>query len=449
MRFGSAFLLSLPLLFTITACGDKTAPVKTSGVEKLPPPGPDAPPPVVQRSPSKEMAARFPFKDEEVTTLAYSDLSLLSQPESVSAIAAGLAPVAAELGGVDKACVDAIAGSAKELLVAGTTNQAWVAVLKAPGHKLDSVCTPKTGEADTIEGTTKAWRFTESGKSCAVTADWLACGTPDLVKRSLAAQNEPAVPVGLDPDQILALDDRDPLKDMKVSAASYPDRLEARIELNYDGDEGPRVVHELMAHASENAPAFAKELKANDEQRKLIEQIGNSLVASHRGQKAMIRVDVAGKPTEQAARVGTFLSLLGKVAVAERQERRKKVVRDQLQAIADGMAKSWDSKDPKSVFAAKKCVSMPAVPKEVPKGTKVTTAAADWKGWKEVPVVTTPSAYQYEIKAAPDGQSCDIIGRGDLNGDGKASTFKLHIRVDKSSKQLMVEPKLEETDPDE
>jgi hypothetical protein len=416
-------------------------------VEKLAPPEPPAPPPVVQRTPSKEMAARFPFKDEELTTLAYSDLTLLAQPEAVAAIAAGLAPVATELGGVEKACVDAIVGGAKELLVAGTTNQAWVLVVKLPGHKLESVCTPnpKLAESEVIGadvppggGTTKAWRFTESGKSCAVTPDWLACGTPDLVKRALAAQNEPVVPVALDPQQILALDDRDAVKDMKLAAASYPDRLETRIELNYDGDEGPRVVHELMAHASENAPAFANEMKATDEQRKLIELVGNSIVASHRGQRAMIRVDIAGKPNEQAAHVGTMLSLLGKVATADRQERRKKVVRDQLQAIADGMAK-----------AGKKCVSLPPVPKEVPRGTKVTTAEADWKGWKDVPIVTTPSAYQYEIKAAPDGQTCDVIGRGDLNGDGKASTFKLHIRVDKSSKQLMIEPKIEETDPEE
>lgn len=446
--------IALPLLFSLHAligCGQKPPPPKTAAVEKLPPPAPPAPPPVVQRTPSKEMAARFPFKDEEVTTLAYSDLGLLGQAEAVSAIAGGLAPVAAELGGVDRACVDAIVGGARELLVAGTTREAWVVVLKVPGHRLESACTPspKIAEPETIEGATKAWRFTESGRSCAVTADWLACGTPDLVKRSLAAQNDPSLPIGLDPEQILALDDRDPLKDMKLSAASYPDRLEARVELVYDSDESPRVLHELVAHAPESAPSFAKELSATDEQKKLIDLLANGVVASHRGQRANVRVDVAGKPGEQAAHLGTFLSLLGKVAVVDRKERRKKVVRDQLLAVADAMAKRWEAKDPKSVFATKRCVSMPAVPKEVPRGQRVTTAEGDWKGWKEVPVVTTPSFFQYEIKAAADGQSCDVIGRGDTNGDGKASAFKLHIRVDKSSKQLMVEPKIEETDPDE
>lgn len=450
MRRGHV-VLALPLLLSIPACGEKAPPAKSAAVEKLPPPPPPAPPPVVQRTPSKEMAAHFPFKDEEITTLAYSDLGLLSQPEAVSSLAAGLAPVASELGGVDKACVDAIVGGAKELLIAGTTGQAWVAILKIPGHTLDTLCAPdaKTGESETIDGATKAWRFAESGKTCAVAPDWLLCGAPELVKRSLAAQNEPTLPVGLEPEQILALDDRDAVKDVKVTAASYPDRLETRIELNYDSDESPRLLHELLSHAPENAPAFANEMNATDEQRRLIELLGNSVVASHRAQRAHIRVDVAGKPSEQATHLGTFMSLLGKVAIAERQEHRKKAVKDQLQAIADGIAKGWETKDPKSPFAGKKCTSMPPVPKEIPRGQRVTTAEAGWKGWREVPIVTTPSFYQYEIKAAPDGQTCDVLGRGDLNGDGKPSTFKLHIRVDKSSKQLMIEPKIEETDPDE
>jgi hypothetical protein len=88
------------------------------------------------------------------------------------------------------------------------------------------------------------------------------------------------------------------------------------------------------------------------------------------------------------------------------------------------------------------------VPKEVPRGQRVTTAEADWRGWKDVPLVTTPSFFQFEVKAAPDGQ-CDVIGRGDLNGDGKASSFKMHIAVDKTTKQLSVDHKMNETDADE
>lgn len=433
----------------LAACASKAPPAKGPALEKLPPPEPPAPPTVVQRVPSKEMAAHFPFKDEEITTLAYSDLAFLTQPDAVSALSGGLAAVASELGGVDKACVDAIVGGAKELLIAGTAQRQWVVVLKVPGHKLESVCAPKTGESETIEGTTKAWRYPERGRSCATTADWLACGAPDLVKRSLAAQNEPTIPVGLNPNEIVTLDDRDSDKDMKVSVASLPDRLEARVELNFDTDERPRAIHELAAHASEGVAGFNTTFKTTDAEKKLVEQIANGVVASHRGTRANLRVDLAGTPAEQGARLGTFLSLLGKVAVRERNEMRQVFVERHLQSIAEQIVKNWDAKDAKLPFGDKRLVSMPPVPKEVPKGQPVTTAEADWKAWKTMPHLTTPSYWQFEIKAAPDGQTADLIARGDTNGDGKQSTFKLHIRVDKSSKQLMIEPKVDATDPDE
>lgn len=441
----------LPVFLTLAACGDSTPPAKTPAVEKLPPPVPPGPPPVAQRAPSKEMAARFPFKDEEITTLAYSDLALLSQPEATQAIASSLAPIATDLAGVDKACIDAVVGGAKELLVTGTNGKAWEVILKIPGHTLDSVCTPAagTGETATIEGATKAWRFTESGKTCALAADWLYCGQEDLVKKSITAQNEPTLPVGLDPNQVLALDDHDEQKDAKISVVSNTDRLETRVELNFDGDEKPRVLHEAATHAPEGVLEFTKFFKASDAEKRLVDQVANSVVASHRGTRANLRVDLPGTPSEQAAQLGAALSLFGKSAVLERNALRKAQVSRFLLEVAEGINKNWESKDAKLAFGDKKLVSMGPVPKEVPKGKRVTSADSDWKAWKDVPHVTTPTYYQYEIKTAPDGQSADVIARGDTNGDGKLATFKLHIRVDRSSKQLMVEPKIDETDPNE
>jgi hypothetical protein len=63
--------------------------------------------------------------------------------------------------------------------------------------------------------------------------------------------------------------------------------------------------------------------------------------------------------------------------------------------------------------------------------------------------MATPQYYQYEIKAAKDGESAEILARGDLNGDGKTSQFKIVVKVERPSNRLVAVPSIEETDPDE
>jgi hypothetical protein len=63
--------------------------------------------------------------------------------------------------------------------------------------------------------------------------------------------------------------------------------------------------------------------------------------------------------------------------------------------------------------------------------------------------MTSPQYYQYEIKAAKDGKSADIIARGDLNGNGKPSVFVLHVQRRSTDNMMVVGPSITETDPDE
>jgi type IV pilus assembly protein PilA len=100
--------------------------------------------------------------------------------------------------------------------------------------------------------------------------------------------------------------------------------------------------------------------------------------------------------------------------------------------------------------AKKKLVSYGPVPKSVPKGIKYQSSAADWKPWAALRFeLSVPQYYQYEVKAAKDGESAEIIARGDLNGDGKTSEFKLSIEVDRKTQALRVSPAIAETDPAE
>jgi hypothetical protein len=45
--------------------------------------------------------------------------------------------------------------------------------------------------------------------------------------------------------------------------------------------------------------------------------------------------------------------------------------------------------------------------------------------------------------------SADVLARGDLNGNGKTSLFKLSMKIDPKDHTLHIAPRLEETDPEE
>ena len=90
------------------------------------------------------------------------------------------------------------------------------------------------------------------------------------------------------------------------------------------------------------------------------------------------------------------------------------------------------------------------MPKTVPKGVRYQSSPADWKPWAPLRFeLSVPQYYQYETKAAKNGESAEIIARGDLNGDGKTSQFKLSIEVDRTTQSLRVSPAIAETDPEE
>ena len=97
---------------------------------------------------------------------------------------------------------------------------------------------------------------------------------------------------------------------------------------------------------------------------------------------------------------------------------------------------------------AKKLASLPAVPKDIPRGMKVQTAPEDWKAWQSIGfAVQGPQYYQYEVVAAPNGKSAEIIARGDLDADGQPS--KLVLRVQLVDGVAKLDERMEEIDLEE
>ena len=119
-----------------------------------------------------------------------------------------------------------------------------------------------------------------------------------------------------------------------------------------------------------------------------------------------------------------------------------------VEEIAKAITTDFDAQT--TPFAKRKLRSFPPVPKIVPRGVKVQTKPDEWTAWSPIKFsITTTQHYQYEVRAAANGESADVIAHGDLDGDGQLSTFTLALHIDRKAKQLIVAPAPVTNDPDE
>ncbi len=120
-----------------------------------------------------------------------------------------------------------------------------------------------------------------------------------------------------------------------------------------------------------------------------------------------------------------------------------------VREISRDLVAWWEEEPPPPHKRRTKLVSFPAVPKDVPRGVAYASTPADWTAWAPLKFdMDAPQRYQYEIRAARDGQSAEIVARGDLNGDGKTSRFAIPVKVRKKDHTLEIGA-MTTTDPDE
>lgn len=155
-------------------------------------------------------------------------------------------------------------------------------------------------------------------------------------------------------------------------------------------------------------------------------------------------------PIDQARDLGTLAALATHGVRAYLTRAKTAEAKNTMGAIARAYVTEWETERDATPRAKKKLRSYPPVPKTVPRGTAVISQDPDWAAWKELRfVVNGTQRYQYEIVAAKDGESAEIVARGDLNGDGKTSLFRVTVKVDRAKDTLVVAPSITEQDPDE
>ena len=159
--------------------------------------------------------------------------------------------------------------------------------------------------------------------------------------------------------------------------------------------------------------------------------------------------DLHEPPADQARDLGIVTSLavsgVRKYLIAAKSAE----ARNAVGQIAKDYAAWWEKEDGKP-RGKRRLLSFPPVPKTIPRGVKYQSTPSDWKPWSAILFeMDAPQYYQYEVRASKDGSSADIFARGDLDGDGKPSEFRLHLAVDRPHDRLVIGPSLDEHDPDE
>jgi type IV pilus assembly protein PilA len=250
--------------------------------------------------------------------------------------------------------------------------------------------------------------------------------------------------VSLGPDEYL----RWTAEDQGIQASGTLLASSERFRLGLDADLPPPLAEHIEKEWQQRK-AEAGQMKIGGDEGAILQRLVQAVELKRDGGHLTAAFDLHEPPIDQARELGAAASL-GVFAVRRYLATAKEAeARNSIGQIAKDYV-SWYEKDDGKGSAKKKLVSFPPVPKTVPSGAKYQSSRADWKPWEPLLFsMDAPQYYQYEVRAAKDGNSADIFARGDLDGDGKQSQFKLHIAVDRKTNEMTVDPTIEEQDPDE
>lgn len=237
------------------------------------------------------------------------------------------------------------------------------------------------------------------------------------------------------------------------SLAMSAERIRFSGELEKDNADSAERIAREMVEGKRAAVGVVRELKLPKDLADAWNRLVDAFDARASGKKVLFVFNLVEPVDAQAKDLGS-VAAIGKLAVqkyiqnAKSAEAKNSIGQISRDIVSDYESERMGPNGQLIPYAKKKLVSFPAVPKTVPKGVKYQSTPADWKPWTPIKFeMDAPQYYQYEVKAAADGQSCVVVARGDLNGDGKTSRFELTIR--KKGDRLVIDPMIKETDPEE
>jgi hypothetical protein len=383
--------------------------------------------------------------------VAYADLAGFRAAPLAAALVQVVARSAADLPGnaAQHDCVAALWSGASEIVVGGG-DAGFLTLLRFEGAPPVVACVAALGDAPPVhvEGASQAFDL-HDGAVAAVRGDFVALGNATLVAAALASNGRPGASfseVALGADEYVAIrsENGDPRIAARASLVASNDRFGLAIE-----GTGPEGFAEMVEH--EVGDALGSEVaRSNETLSHLAKEVSVSRSEAH----LRIAFDVSGSPDEQARDVFSAAAVTMAFARQYMTEAKKAEAREEVTAIGQALT-AWvagdDPADPAGKLRwKKKLFSLPPVPSSIPGATKYQSSQSDWKAWDKIHfAMAGPQYFQYEVVASKDGSSADIVARGDLHGDGKTSTVKRTVTIDRVARRVVFSPEVEEGDPDE
>ncbi len=356
------------------------------------------------------------------------------------------------------ACFEGALMGAREIAVAIDKDGSLVLARFAPESMKESprecVQAMTEGKAAPPDGAQEAWTIGDT--IVVLKPGLLVIGPRALVTSALdgARRNKPAtLPAGLAlaKDRLVAIDlpfseERGYAARATLEATSEHVRIDAVLTAK---DE--QAARALEGTFKEGVDSFAKLARKPEPNGPAMQRLHQAFQMKRDGGRISLTFDLREPAVDQ---VRDFMAATS-VGIAQYVTNSKIAeAKNALTFIAKYYVEWWETERENGLDGKPKprpkLISFPAVPKTVPRGTSHQTSAADWKPWAPIHFeMAAPQRFQYEVRAAKNGESAEVIARGDLDGNGKTSLFRIKLEIDRKANRMVVAPGIEEQDPDE
>jgi hypothetical protein len=473
-------VVTLLVIVLACACGGTPPPAGPS----VAPIGSVAPTPVKsgpRREPSAAIKKYWPFR-ERAEMVVYADLEGLLHTDLMKDIVPGMLAIGkASLTQTQHGCARDLVASLREVLVGANDDLGVIAIVRYDAASMktplgDCLQALLDAKAEPVGGAGESYRA--AGRHILVVQGiMLVADNDETITKALQAEGSAdgggarsaerpesrlggvggrspptEIDVALAADQFVSVDIRIPRKKVQGHGGIYASSERFKIDADVDvGDEETAVYLEKTLSGERGKQGLAQlSSVAKGDQVAAVKRLVDAISVTRTGSRLAVAFELKEPPSDQAHDIGTGAAL---AVYGVRQyivQSKAAEARNTIGQIAKDFAAWWEMEEGPNPTARskKKLFSIAATPKAVPKGVKYVSSPADWKPWSKLRFeMGSPQYYQYEVKAAPDGKSAEIIARGDLNGDGKTSLFKLSIAV--QGDRLLIAPAIHEENPEE